>query len=45
MAKKICVFVIECHQLSSTGIDYHRFPYFLGGQKENVLQKKYGEMK
>ena len=37
--------VINYHRLSSIVIDYHRFPYFLGGQKENVLQKKYGEMK
>ena len=43
--KNLCFLVaIDYYRLSSFGIDNHRFPYFLGGQKE-ILQKKYGEMK
>ena len=43
MAKKFVFF--NCHRLLSIVIDYHRFPYFLGGQKGNILQKNFGEMK
>ena len=45
MAKKFVLSAISCYRLSSIVIDYHRLPYFFGGQNENVLQKKYGEMK
>ena len=45
MAKKICFFfAIDCYQychlLSSNVIDYQRFPYFLGGQKENAFTEE-----
>jgi len=44
--KNLCfIIAINYYRLSSIGIDYHRFPYFLAGQKGNILQKKYGEMK
>ena len=46
MAKEfVFLIAIDYYRLSSIGIDYHRFPYFLAGQKGNILQKKYGEMK
>ena len=38
----------NCHQLLSIVIHSHRLssiPYFLGDQKGNILQKKYGEMR
>jgi len=46
VAKKIVFLIaIDYYRLSSIGIDCHRFPYFLGGQKGNILQKKCGEMR
>ena len=33
---------MDCHGLSWIGIDFH---IILGGQKGNILQKRYGEMK
>ena len=36
----ITLIVIDCHRLSSVVIDYHQFPYFLRGQKENAFREE-----